>query len=154
MNEPGTLQYHLDPVAFARDVLDFDADGPQSKVLQDPSGRIILCCTRQWGKSTTAAALAVHHMLFHSKPALVLVSSPVLRQSAELVRKAREFFHRAGIRTRGDAPHTCSLVLPSGARMIGLPGVTLLLIDEAAHVKDNTYYTVRPMLAVPLCQHD
>ena len=121
-------------------------------------GTVILCCSRQWGKSTTAAALAVHHMLFHPKPALVLVSSPVLRQSAELVRKAREFFHRAGVRTRGEAPHTCSLVLPSGARMIGLPGgnsnirsfsgVTLLLIDEAAHVKDNTYYTVRPMLAV------
>jgi hypothetical protein len=51
-----------------------------------------------------------------------------------------------------------SLLLPNGSRLIGLPGqertirgfssVSLLVIDEAARVEDESYQSVRPMLAV------
>jgi hypothetical protein len=48
--------------------------------------------------------------------------------------------------------------LSNGSRIVGLPGreetirgfsgVTLLIIDEAARVTDDLYYSVRPMIAV------
>jgi hypothetical protein len=100
-----------------------------------------LNCTRQWGKSTIAAAKAVHRAFTQDK-SLVLVASPTDRQSAEFIRKAREMVVTLGIRPRGDGDNQTSLLFPNGSRIVGLPGmegtvrgfsaVSLLLIDEAA----------------------
>ena len=46
----------LDPVAFARERLDFQPDPKQALVLASRSKQVILNCTRQWGKSTLTAA--------------------------------------------------------------------------------------------------
>jgi hypothetical protein len=81
----------------------------------------ILNCTRQWGKSTVAAAKAVHRLLTR-KGYLVLVASPSERQSAELMRKVAEMLAKLGIRARGDGDNAISLVLPNGSRIVGLPG--------------------------------
>ncbi len=54
-----------DPVQFARELLDFHPDQHQAGVLQLDARRGILACHRQWGKSTTAAAKAIHHAAFH-----------------------------------------------------------------------------------------
>jgi hypothetical protein len=145
-----------DIVAFAREVLRFDPDEAQSEVLRAKAKRGLLCCTRQWGKSTVAAVLALHHLMVTPK-AFVVVVSPSEKQSAELVRKVKGFLREMGIRPKGDGQVRHSVILPSGARMIGLPategtnrcfgGVTLLLVDEAAHVPDAVYDAVRPFLA-------
>jgi hypothetical protein len=62
------------------------------------------------------------------------------------------------IPTAMDNPSVSKIELANGSRVIGLPGkeetvrsfsgVTLLIIDEAAKVSDDLYYSVRPMLAV------
>jgi hypothetical protein len=44
-----------DIVAFARERLRFDPDPVQEKVLRTESKRVLLNCTRQWGKSVIAA---------------------------------------------------------------------------------------------------
>ncbi len=126
-------------------------------MLLSEANRGILNCTRQWGKSTITAAKAVHRA--YTRPqSLVLVASPTDRQSAEFLRKARQFVARLGVVPRGDGHNALSLLLPNGSRIVGLPGteatvrgfsaVSLLLIDEAAVVPDELYTALRPMLAV------
>jgi hypothetical protein len=146
-----------DAVEFARTRLKFEPDERQSEVLLSNAKRGILNCTRQWGKSTIAAAMAVYRAYMRAK-SVVLVASPTNRQSAELIRKAAEMVVRLGIRPRGDGDNETSLLLPNGSRIVGLPGiegtvrgfsaVSLLLIDEAARVEDAMYKALRPMLAV------
>ena len=149
--------FYTNPVAWAREILDFTPDDKQQQVLAATAGNGILNCTRQWGKSTTCAIKAVHYAYFHPD-SLVIVASPSLRQSAEFLRKARKAVSKLGIRPRGDGENRCSLLLPNGARIVGLPesedtirgfsGVGLMIVDEASRVSDDMYHALRPMLAV------
>src|SRR5205809_7970887 len=111
----------LDPVAFARERLDFQPDPKQALVLASRSKQVILNCTRQWGKSTPTAAQAVY-IAWHEPESLILVMSPTERQSGELVRKAARFLSRLGIKQRTDGGNKISLMLPNGSRIVGLPG--------------------------------
>ena len=142
---------------FVRTRLGFEPDELQAEVLESEAKRGILNCTRQWGKSTVAAAKAVHRA--YTRPgSLVIVASPSDRQSAEFIRKAAEMVAKLRIPPRGDGDNACSLQFPNGSRIVGLPGtegtvrgfsaVSLLLIDEASRVNDGIYKTLRPMLAV------
>jgi hypothetical protein len=144
-----------DACEFARG-LQFVPDAVQARVLNRCVHRGILNCTRQWGKSTVTAVMALHRAW--SEPgALVLVASPSGRQSGEFLRKASAFLRRAGVRPRGDGDNEISLLLPNGSRIVGLPGreatvrgfsnPALLLIDEASRVPDGLYDALRPMLA-------
>jgi len=144
-------------VEFARKRLQFEPDEQQAEVLRSTAKRGVLNCTRQWGKSTVAAAKAVHRLVTR-EGCLVLVASPSERQSAELVRKVAGMVAKLGFRARGDGDNAISLKLPGGSRIVGLPGrdetvrgfseVSLLLIDEAAQVEDRVYQALCPMLAV------
>jgi hypothetical protein len=119
---------------------------------------MLLLCSRQSGKSQTAAALALREALLHPR-ALVLLLSPTLRQSGELFRdKVKRLYNAMGrpVATRQES--TLSMELANGSRVISLPGdeqtirgysgVGLLVVDEASRVSDALYYAVRPMLAV------
>jgi phage FluMu gp28-like protein len=147
----------LGAAEWARKALGFPADALQAQVLDSRAKRGILNCTRQWGKSTVTAAMAVYQA-FHYPGSLTLVVSPSARQSAEFLRKAIAFARKLGIRTKGDGDNDISLAFPNGSRIVGLPGtdatirgfsaVALLLVDEAARVSDDLYMAIRPMLAV------
>lgn len=139
----------MEPDAWQRDVLVRSAEPDFSRAL--------LLCTRQGGKSTTTAALALRFAL--AKPgALVLLLSPSLRQSAELFLKLLGFYRACGEPVAASNISAMRLELVTGARVIALPGtektvrgfsgVDLLVIDEAARVADDLYLSVRPMLAV------
>jgi hypothetical protein len=146
-----------DAAEWVRGKLGLYPDEKQALVLRSASKRGLLNCTRQWGKSTIAAAKAVHEAV-RRPGSLILVVSPTARQSGELVRKAAEFAQRLGMRTKGDGTNENSLEFANRSRIIGLPGsgdtirgfsaVTLLLVDEAARVPDEVYMAVLPMLAV------
>src|ERR1035437_11052722 len=144
-----------DAGTFAQTRLGFVPDPKQMEVLRSTAKRGILNCSRQWGKSTVAAAKAVHRA--YTRPGcLVLVASPSERQSAEFLRKASTLVRRLDIRPRGDGDNAISLMLPNGSRIVGLPGteatvrgfsaVSLILIDEASRVPDEMYQSLRPML--------
>jgi hypothetical protein len=119
----------------------------------------LLLCSRQAGKSTAAAALALRAALLEA-PALVLLLSPTLRQSAELLLKVLALFGALGrpVPTVRRRDNSLKLELANGSRILSLPGaeatvrgfsgVRLLVIDEAARVPDDLYRAVRPMLAV------
>jgi hypothetical protein len=146
-----------DVAEWVRRKLGFEPDENQRRVLTSLKKRGILNCTRQWGKSTITAALAVHEAVSR-KESLTLVVSPSGRQSGEFVRKAEGFAQRLGMRVKGDGDNEMSLEFPNGSRIIGLPGseatirgfsaVGLLVVDEAARVSEELYKAIRPMLAV------
>src|SRR5437667_7266011 len=146
--------YALDPVAFARERLNFQPDPKQALLLASRPKQVILNCSRQWGKSTLTAAQAVF-TAWHEPESLILVMSPTERQSGELVRKAGTFLSRLSVRPRGDGGNKISLLLPNGSRIVGLPGneagdrgfsgVGLLLVDEASRVDEDLYLAMLPV---------
>jgi hypothetical protein len=147
----------LDPVSFALGNLGFSPDPWQARVLRALEKRILLNCSRQVGKSSVAAILALHRVLFIPS-SLVLLVSPSLRQSSELFRKVMDFMRLLPIRPKFIEENKLSLQLGNGSRIVSLPGdeanirgysnVSLIIEDESSRVSDDLYRAVRPMLAV------
>jgi hypothetical protein len=150
------LRHALDAATFAREALGLDPDGWQADVLRSASSRLLLNCSRQSGKSTTAAALAVHRAVFHPR-SLVLLVSPSLRQSSEMYRRVRDLAGRMPSPPAMSEDTKTSATLRNGSRIVSLPSseatirgysaVDLLIFDEASRVTDALYYATRPMLA-------
>jgi hypothetical protein len=142
---------------WARAEFSFFPDEAQTRVLQSEAARGILCCTRQWGKSTISALKALYRLVVQPK-ALVLVVSPSERQSREFLRKIVVFATDLGWKIKGDGSNRASVVSPAGGRIVALPAnpatirgfssVSLVVIDEAAWVPEEMYRAIRPMLAV------
>ena len=145
----------LDPVDFARRRLGFEPDELQAQVLHSRSKRLLLNCSRQWGKSSVCAIAALYRAWFRPG-SLVVVTGPSGRQAGEFVDKVREFASRLDIKPRGDGRNP-SLVLPNKSRIVGVPsnqttvrgfsGASMLIFDEAAHARDELYLAMRPVLA-------
>lgn len=147
----------LDPVLLARRALSLEPDPWQARLLRSTAPRVLLNCSRQSGKSTTTGVLAMHTAVY-APGSLVLLIAPSIRQSSELFRKALDVYHGLGHPIPTTAESALRLELMNGSRIVALPGkegtirgysgTRLLLIDEAARVPDELYYSVLPMLAV------
>jgi hypothetical protein len=147
----------LEVSEWARRELGFEADATQARVMNTRSKRVMLNCTRQWGKSTVTAAKAVHEALTHAG-SLTIAVSPTARQTGEFLLKAEGFVRKLKLQVKGDGGNEMSLAFANGSRIVGLPGteatvrgfsaVALLLVDEASRVSDDLYMALRPMLAV------
>lgn len=151
------LLHALDPVAFAQEALSFTPDPWQEKVLRWSGKRMLLNCSRQSGKSTTTAVLALHQALFYPG-SLTLIVSPSQRQSSELFRKVADFLSLLEEPPELPEDNKLSLTMANRARVVSLPsgegkirgfsGASLIIEDEASRVPDELYRAVRPMLAV------
>jgi terminase large subunit-like protein len=150
------LAMALDRVVFAREALGLEPDGWQAGVLRWSGRRLLMNCCRQSGKSTTAAVLALHEVLYRPG-CLVLLLSPSMRQSSELFRKVTNLLSRLEPRPTLTEDNRLSLTLQSGSRVVSLPsseatvrgfsGASLIIEDEASRVPDELYRAIRPMLA-------
>ncbi len=156
----GALAAMLDPALLLRRA-GVVPDAWQERVLRSRARSLLLCCSRQAGKSTVTAALALHAAL-RRDGALVLLLAPSLRQSREIHAKCAALhaanapglgsWGRARRRTRDE------LVLGHGSRVLALPGAEatlrgfsgpgLIAMDEASRIPDALYAAARPMLAV------
>jgi hypothetical protein len=145
----------LDPALLAERV-GLEPEVWQIEVLRTPSRRVLLNGCRQSGKSTITALKALHVAMF--EPAsLVLLRSPTLVQSQELFRKAVGFYRYLGKPIATQAETTQVLELTNGSRIVSLSGsedrgrgysaVRLLVVDDAARVEDEAFFSDRPMLA-------
>jgi hypothetical protein len=156
MNLHQTLALALDPsqILVARGLT---PDPWQRELLLSTDRQVLLNCSRQSGKSTVVAALALHTALFTHR-GLVLLLSPSQRQSTEIFRKVIDAYTALRCPLPAERQTELQLELSNGSRVICLPGredtvrsyggVSLLVIDEAARVPDDLYRSVRPMLAV------
>ena len=151
------LSTAFDPVRLAEQV-GMPPDPWQADVLRSDSRQLLLNCSRQSGKSTITAIMALHQALYTPR-ALILLLSPSLRQSQELYATLRHFYALVGAQqVPVDVESALRMRLTNGSRIISLPGkeqtvrgyagVTLLVVDEASRVEDDLYFSIRPMLAV------
>jgi hypothetical protein len=150
------LRLALDPVAFAH-AAGLEPDGWQVEVLRSESKRLLLNCSRQSGKTTTVAALALHRALYVPR-SFCLIFAPSLDQSLEFFRRVADLVHGLGLDTVDpEGLRKTGMDLRNGSRIEARPGsertsrgrtADLIAIDEAARVEDALYFSLRPMLAV------
>jgi hypothetical protein len=161
-HEPPPAFAYVDPVTFAREQLHFTPDPWQERVLRWAGLRLLLNCSRQSGKSSITAILALYYALYVAK-SLILLISPTLRQSGELFKKVQDFLARLPARPALTEDNKLSLQLTNGSRIVSLPGneanirgfsaATLIIEDESARTPDELFYAVKPMLAVSGGRH-
>jgi Terminase large subunit, T4likevirus-type, N-terminal len=147
---------YLTPLAMA-EALGIKPDPWQADVFQSEDRQTILNCSRQSGKSTVSALLALHQTVYVPK-SLSLVLAPSQRQSIETFRKIVGYYNELESAPGVEQESALKLELANGSRVQVLPGsektvrgfsgVSLLIVDEAARVEDELYQAVRPMLAV------
>jgi hypothetical protein len=150
------LRLALDRVAFAR-ACGIEPDDWQQDLLRSSSKAILLNCSRQSGKSTMAALIALHRALYYPG-SLILCVAPALRQSQELFGKVLASYRDLNRPVQARSEGKLNLELMNASRILSVPGtektvrgfsaVDVLVIDEATLIDDSLYYAVRPMLAV------
>jgi hypothetical protein len=156
MNAVQLVALALDPGRILR-AQGMTPDSWQQELLLSPACRLLLNCSRGAGKSRTCSALALHTALFQPG-SLVLLVSRSQRQAGELLRYVKQGWRALGRPLPARRLSETRLELANGSWIISLPGreetirafqgVALLLIDEAARVPDELYWSVRPMLNV------
>lgn len=151
-----SIGHALDAAELARDV-GLSLDAWQTDCLRSDKDRILLCCSRQAGKSTVAALRAAHALLFDPPGSLVVIVSPSQRQSQEIFRTLTGMLHRLDTGEVADET-TLKLETRNGSRCMALPAspttirglsaATLVIVDEAAFVLEELFSALSPMLAV------
>jgi hypothetical protein len=126
----------------------------QVELLRSTSKRILLLASRQIGKSTSTALLALHTAYF-VPGSLALLIAPVERQAELLFRKVSAF-HKQLRLVEGVKELSLSLELANGSEIRALPGTgdsirgysapDLIVCDEAARLDPSVMPAVYPML--------
>jgi Terminase large subunit, T4likevirus-type, N-terminal len=145
----------LDPVLLAQDC-GVNPDPWQANLLRERPRRSLLLCSRQSGKSTVTALLALWVAIYEA-PALVVIVSPSQRQSAEMFRTLMLFHSKLDGAPALDGESVLKAEFANGSRILALPGtertvrglanVSLAIVDEAARVEDELLTAIRPMMA-------
>ena len=124
-------------------------------MLNSDAKYLILCCNRQWGKTTTMAAKALYAALQTPKLKIAVIARSK-EQAGILIENATEFAIALGHRTRRVPGKQQSLQLPNMSKIVAVPhtqhtslGRTadILIVDEAAKVTDDVYYAVSPFVS-------
>ncbi|MCO5350414.1 MAG: terminase family protein [Bryobacteraceae bacterium] len=135
--------------------LAFQPDPVQTEILDHPAHRLLLNCTRQWGKTTVCAAKALHFALNHPA-STTLVAANCARQSETFLAKIHSFLQLLHIPRTPVPGRPASLLLPNRAQIFSLPGhadgirgftADLLIFDEAARVPHPLFAALTPSLA-------
>jgi Terminase large subunit, T4likevirus-type, N-terminal len=153
-NLASQLTHAVDPVEFAR-ACGVTPDPWQADLLRSDARRALLLCSRQSGKSTVCALAGLHTALYSA--GLVVIASPSMRQSAEMLRSIKGFY--ANLKDAPTLTHESVLKVEfaNGGRILALPGdertirgiggVSLVILDEASRIDDELVTATRPMLA-------
>ncbi len=95
---------------WAATALGFVADAAQAAVLDSGAREVLLCCSRQWGKTTVTAVRALHFALAQARSLTVCVSASE-RQSAIWISAVEQFVRVLGLPIRRDRRAALSVVL-------------------------------------------
>lgn len=149
--------YTMTPLELFVQTVGGAPDAWQAALLSSEARQSLLNCSRQVGKSTSMAVLAVDTMLAQ-RNALVVVTSGSSRQAKELLRTITLIHAACDQGARCVAQSMTRIELANGSRAIALPTsaatvrgyskAALVLCDEAAYQPDVLYRSLRPMLAV------
>ena len=151
-----SIVHNLDPARWAKDVLQFHADPWQAEVLRYEGPRLIMLCSRQTGKTSTAAHKALFTALFHPG-SLTLIVSPSQRQSSEMHRSILKLMEMLPDKPQRIEDNKLSTTLANGSRIVSLPSnpetvrgyaaPKLVLVDESSRCQNSLYMAIRPFFA-------
>ncbi|HEY5519140.1 MAG TPA: terminase family protein [Candidatus Limnocylindrales bacterium] len=142
----------LDPAEVFRQAFVYAPLDWQTAYLRT-TGNVVVLKGRQIGASLAAAALAIHGARYWPDSNVVIVS-PSLKQSTEILTKARNGLRNLDVRLEQDS--SSMLRLTNGARILSLPGTArsvrgwtarLLILDEAAFIEPATFIAARALVA-------
>lgn len=141
--------------AWARQKFDFTPSPRQAEVLDCDAKYLILCCNRQWGKTTTIAIKSLYRAL-HTPNLSICVISRTKEQAGLLIEKVHDAAIDLGCPVRRVLGQRHSFQFPNGSRIVAIPhnadtsaGRTadILVIDEAARVSDKVFFSVSRFIA-------
>jgi len=146
-----------DPAVFFQETTGLCPDRHQKRILEYEGSRLILNCTRQWGKSMTIAG-KVYRKAKYCPDYLALVLSRSQRQSTEIFRKVLNMNVNDNTALQKIEDSKQYVTLDNKSRIVSLPdkegtirtysGVDMIIIDEASRVSEELFWAVLPMLAV------
>jgi phage terminase large subunit-like protein len=146
----------VDPALIAHDA-GIVPDQWQADLLRSNADHVLMLCSRQAGKTTTASLMALHTAIYRRPGGLIIIVSPSQRQSGEIFRTVMT--HHSNLKDVPELKAVSALraEMANGSRILALPGsettvrgysaASLIVIDEAARVEDSLLQDVRPMLA-------
>ena len=127
--------------------------GWQVDALQSDAPRILFNCTRQGGKSSVSAVLALYNALYVPGSGSLIVSEGE-RQSKNLLKTVRTLYSDLRVGTPLIYESRTEIQLPSGSFIVALPGtggasrsyadVSLLIVDEAARISSEAIDAATP----------
>jgi len=136
--------------AWAKEKLGFEASPRQAEVLDVDARYLMLCCNRQWGKTTVIALKSLRHALL--KPGVsICVISRTKEQAALLIEKVSDAAVYLGLPIRRVLGQRHSFRFPNGSQIVAVAhnadtsaGRTahILVVDEAARVSDKVFFSV------------
>jgi hypothetical protein len=149
-----TLASTLDPVALPL-AAGIVLDPWQQRVVRSTARYQLVNAHRQGGKSLTVAVRCLHQAL-RVPGSLSVIAAPTLRQASESVRRVRALL--AALRLPDVTQDTALAVeLANASRILALPGSAegsvrgytcgLVVVDEAARIKDELLDALRPMIS-------
>ena len=143
------------PAAWATRALHFTPSKLQAEILDYTGDRLILCCARQWGKSTIVAIKALHEAV-HNPNTVTIILSRTKEQASVILQRIRANASTLGLATKRYQGRDHSIALPNGSAIFAIAhnaetavGYTAntLIVDEAAVVKDDTFAAALPSIA-------
>ena len=144
-----------DAAAWAQSALGFKPDPKQELILNHDAHRLVLCCSRQWGKTTIIAIKAFHTAIFEPNSDIVVISRS-LKQAGLLIAKVCQSAATLGYPRKRVLGYEHSLQLPNGSKIFAIANsekssrgytANIVIVDEAALVQDDVIGTAAPTLA-------
>ena len=134
-----------DIIEFCKTILGFTPTAYQKKLLLDEHQFVVARWARQTGKSTTIAALALHHALSMGGRRIVILA-PSLRQGKKLLQRVGLFASRIGswilvgrvLKTKSEFVNGSTIeALPNSPETIRGDTTSLIIIDEMGYVQGD-----------------
>lgn len=158
-------EVRADPVAFARTFCKFYPHWYQMNILRDQSKNIAIRMGRQMGKTAGIAIKALHYAYTRpdaytarEKVTTVMVA-PSQRQSKIMYNQVRDYIHSNPILESAVIKSTQeTLALDNNSVIHNFPvgdsaekvrgfSINLLIVDEAAYIRERIYTAINPSLA-------
>jgi phage FluMu gp28-like protein len=126
----------------------------QAELLRSDKRRHLLLCSRQSGKSTACAALALH-TAFSKPESLTLLISRSHMQAKELFKRCLSLYEKLPGAPKRTDDSRLKMEVSSGSRILSLPSnestirgysADLVILDEAARCDDAIIGSITPML--------